>query len=481
MLADSDQRAARAVALALLRDCVAAQERLPDAGDAEALHDFRVAVRRLRSWLRAFRDTLNEKPIGRAERGLARVARLTGTHRDSEVFVEWLNALQQTLSARERVGAAWLLDREKTDAVGVAANDPASLVFAGARDVLETRLPLFRVMHHVDGGPRQTSFAAGMARQLRTHLNVLTRRLARVGSVTDSDAAHRARIAGKRLRYLLEPVVDHLPQGSEAIHRLKALQDVLGDLHDAHVWLLSLGSAFEEAARDEARHVAAFARADVAIEPRAGAVPRPDPNPGLMATTARARERALASYQTFEASWGVAAADRAAFDAIIDTAASELERRAGVGVEIERKYLLCGLPDNWPEAESLFVEQGYLPGDRLVERLRRTRTQRGEALFRTVKVGVGIQRIELEEETTREVFDTMWPLTAGRRLTKRRHRIPVNGLVWEIDEFTDRDLVLAEVELLDALQEPMIPDWLAPFVVRDVTGEPEYVNVNLAR
>ena len=80
--------------------------------------------------------------------------------------------------------------------------------------------------------------------------------------------------------------------------------------------------------------------------------------------------------------------------------------------------------------------------------------------YRTVKSGAGISRIELEDETSREVFETMWPLTAGRRVLKQRYRIPDGDLIWEIDQFTDRDLVLAEVELpsADAKVEP--PTWL---------------------
>jgi len=53
--------------------------------------------------------------------------------------------------------------------------------------------------------------------------------------------------------------------------------------------------------------------------------------------------------------------------------------------------------------------------------------------------------------------------------------------VWEVDEFTDRDLWLAEVELPSADHEAKPPDWLAPHIVREVTNEPEYLNINLAR
>jgi len=75
----------------------------------------------------------------------------------------------------------------------------------------------------------------------------------------------------------------------------------------------------------------------------------------------------------------------------------------------------------------------------------------------------------------------MWPLTEGKRVTKRRHKIADGGLVWEIDAFTDRELVLAEVELPSPNTEAKLPEWLAPYVVREVTEESEYVNINLAR
>jgi CYTH domain-containing protein len=92
------------------------------------------------------------------------------------------------------------------------------------------------------------------------------------------------------------------------------------------------------------------------------------------------------------------------------------------------------------------IEQGYLPGERLVERVRRIASEEGVELARTVKEGSGITRLEVEEPVTPEVFDKLWQLTEGRRLRERRYRVPEGDLTWEIDEFLDRDLVL-EVEL----------------------------------
>lgn len=151
-------------------------------------------------------------------------------------------------------------------------------------------------------------------------------------------------------------------------------------------------------------------------------------------------------------------------------------------VEIERKYLLRGLPDRAREAPSLEIDQGYLPGTRINERIRRVRSAHGTRYYRTVKYGSGLKRTEVEEETTELFFTTVWPLTRGCRIHKRRHVVETGNGTWEIDEFLDRDgLVLAEIELEreDDVVEP--PDWLAPLIEREVTDDSRYTNHTLAK
>lgn len=152
----------------------------------------------------------------------------------------------------------------------------------------------------------------------------------------------------------------------------------------------------------------------------------------------------------------------------------------GRDVEIERKYLLSGVPEAALMVTPVVIDQGWLPGERLQERVRRIRDADGERYSRAVKLGRGVERVEVEEEADRDLFEVLWPLTEGRRVSKLRYRIPEGDLVWEVDRFRDRDLVLAEVELPRADVVPEPPPWLSPFVVREVTGEAEYVNVNLA-
>jgi len=152
-----------------------------------------------------------------------------------------------------------------------------------------------------------------------------------------------------------------------------------------------------------------------------------------------------------------------------------------VPLEIERKYLLRGLPPAVEQAPSAEIDQGYLPGNEIRERVRRVRGPSEVRFVRTLKAGAGIERIEIEEETTEAVFLAMWPLTRRRRLRKRRFEVDADGQTWEIDEFKNRDLVLAEIELDSEDDDVAFPDWLAPAVQREVTGEPEFQNINLAR
>jgi CYTH domain-containing protein len=151
-------------------------------------------------------------------------------------------------------------------------------------------------------------------------------------------------------------------------------------------------------------------------------------------------------------------------------------------LEIERKYLLRGAPQMPAPLEVYEIEQGYLPGVRLVERLRRQQSRAGDVrYFRTVKVSSGFQRIELEEETDERTFAHLWQLTKGRQIRKRRYVVADGDAHWEIDEFLDRPLWLAELEIPTVETRIDIPDWLAQVLVRDVTEEREYTNRNLAR
>lgn len=154
--------------------------------------------------------------------------------------------------------------------------------------------------------------------------------------------------------------------------------------------------------------------------------------------------------------------------------------------EIERKYLLRALPDGVERYPSTEIDQGYIPGERVRERVRRIVDGTGAITYvRTIKLGAGIEKWEFEEAATRQFFDAVWPLTLGHRVRKRRYRVPAAGGFdgeWEVDEFLDRpNFYLAEIELTHADQRPEPPPEIAAVIVREVTGVTGFSNYRLSR
>jgi CHAD domain-containing protein len=236
LLARAPEEGARLVALDYLDQAAAAFPRLKDPADTEALHDFRVALRRLRSCLRAYRPQLDESLSKKRRRRLRDLAQATGPGRDTEVQIEWLRPQARHLAASHRAGLAWLLARldERLREAQSELADRLEDDFPDLEQDLRRRLVVYRTEVHLDAQARRPTFGAATAGILRNQALELETHLSRVGDADDEVEAHEARISAKRLRYLLEPLLDELPSAAPVVKRLKALQEVLGELHDAH-------------------------------------------------------------------------------------------------------------------------------------------------------------------------------------------------------------------------------------------------------
>jgi CYTH domain-containing protein/CHAD domain-containing protein len=144
--------------------------------------------------------------------------------------------------------------------------------------------------------------------------------------------------------------------------------------------------------------------------------------------------------------------------------------------EIERKFLVAELPR--AESAAATIEQGYLALDERGEvRLRRID---GELLL-TAKSGHGMVREEVEVSIHPKAFEELWPLTAGRRVRKVRHYVPLGeGLRAEIDVYEGAldGLRTGEVEFdsREAADAFVPPPWLGA----ELTGDARYSNQTLA-
>lgn len=469
---------ARLVALRLLDDARAACARLEDPDDAEAIHDLRVALRRLRSTLAAYRSWLDPDSTRDALNDAGRLAGQAGAAREAEVELAWLRAQVDELRPAARAVVLPQIDsleaRARAERARASVELPAR--FAVFDPALRASLETYRVRVAAEGATRAPGFAAAAGSALQATARELEQALARVTGPDDVAIEHEARLVAKRLRYLLEPVRRIGPDGAGLLAALRVLQTLIGERHDRLLLSARLRGELERAALANARARAdAVAARDLRTERRLRA--RTAEHVAL-ALLQRAQEQSDALFAELAADWLGAKSE--AFFSRVSEFADALRQLDAANVEIERKYLLRALPDRVHGADAIEIEQGYLRGNGARERLRRAVSARGVRYTRTVKLGTGVVRAEFEEELGQLEFERLWPQCAGARLRKRRHRVPDGALVWEIDEFLDRPLVLAEIELPTPDFQVEIPDWLAPFLVREVTDESAFSNLRLA-
>ena len=288
---DPAKRAARVIALTLLRDVVAARDRLDDPSDDKALHDFRVALRRLRSWIRAFRPVLRDTLRGSVVRRLAHIAEATGASRDIEVRIEWIDRARRQLHGEERKGATWLIKRLKGEKLTCDAELRRVLDDEFDKATRRVDKAMSRYEARVEG---ERSYEEVTSEIVTHHLDALSTAMAGVSSVNDRAQGHAARIAAKRLRYVLEIVAPSDSDQARAMVSLKELQDRLGDLHDAQTFGSQLASLVAELSA---------AKADAEKASTNGVVRRVDPVPGLQALLRRLRQREKESFRLMLPVW----------------------------------------------------------------------------------------------------------------------------------------------------------------------------------
>ena len=450
------RHSARVVAATLLRAVVRRNARLQKGHDDGALHDLRVSLRRLRTWLRAMRPVLDDTVRPRTRKRLRKLAHATGRARDLEVLLEWLEKQRgKGKEASEATAVEAELKRDWQSAFDAAASEARTALTAEIEKLgkkLDSQLSHYRVDIRVDGRSAEPTMAALCGDLVAHYTARLERRLSAVHGRPDAAVAHDARIAGKRLRYLLEPLVPSLEGARGVVRRLTKLQDALGDLRDAQLAVHTL-------------------------EERAGAGGDPDSTAALTHLIGAAHADVERAYARVERESLGSHAESLLVEA--NTVAAYLAT-AHARAEIERKFLLSGLPAIARRSPSARIDQGYLPGIAIEERVRRTVDGDRKLFHRTVKLGAGLERTEIEEELTEDEFQKLWRMTRGRRVHKQRYYVTEGDVTWEIDRFRDPAIIVAEVELTSANGDVPFPSWLQAVLVREVTEDPEYSNARIA-
>jgi adenylate cyclase len=147
-------------------------------------------------------------------------------------------------------------------------------------------------------------------------------------------------------------------------------------------------------------------------------------------------------------------------------------------LEIERKFLVKN--DSWRGAavsqERLI--QGYIAAN--ANATVRVRVKGDSALITVKGAGSSLSRREFEYPIpVEDGVEMLRQLAASAPIEKLRYRVPAGRHLWDLDLFAGANagLILAEVELASEDEVFELPGWAG----EEVTGDPRYYNVNLAR
>lgn len=215
--------------------------------DIEALHDMRVASRRLRAALRIFRPCLPVEYRTDVEEMVKSVTQALGVVRDHDVFIDYLNDFKK---AHPDVNIKWLIKREDAsrkierqqmlEALDKFTTDnPSSGFTLLLENVTKTLADSNRL--------KKNQFGERSGAPVTKRIDALMVYDEIINDEDNVSGLHMMRIAAKKLRYTLEAFSPCFGEPFiNAVNGVKALQEFLGQVHDCDVWIVKLNGYLAE-------------------------------------------------------------------------------------------------------------------------------------------------------------------------------------------------------------------------------------------
>lgn len=235
----------RELALKQLNRLMSYEAKVLKGDDADAIHDMRVASRRLQQVL----DLLYPKPrpqeYRRLRRQVRRCRQVLGDVRNFDVLLEIVGrSLGRKRSARREAWTAvhhFLLMRRSETFLRTTrkiGKINLSVFYVNLKELLHRdKAQDHSAEHHVHGvASLQPGFAKDLTSALESTWGRFEDQIERSHREARPEIIHGARIATKRLRYLLEVFHEFgVPGSADALVCLRQLQKDLGDWHDLEV------------------------------------------------------------------------------------------------------------------------------------------------------------------------------------------------------------------------------------------------------
>jgi CHAD domain-containing protein len=218
----------RILALPEIHQAISRARSLKRDPNPDAFHKLRIALRRLRSLWWAYEPLLDKKDAESRRDEFKGLADAAGKTRDWDVLRELL-----TMNKRAHASFGGLVKPIDEHRVHTLAYSRAAIGNADIEQILENALDqAIKQLASASALPRLDEFARARIESAEKKLGKRVKRAAKTHH-EDYATLHQVRIAGKKVRYLLEffsPVLDgsHHP----TIRKLASVQDELGDLND---------------------------------------------------------------------------------------------------------------------------------------------------------------------------------------------------------------------------------------------------------
>ena len=206
--------------------------------DIEIVHDVRVAVRRARTALNILKPDLPKRLFGKGNRVLKTLADSLTSQRDTDVQLAFLSTLIETNPPTSFLPG---LRRVRHLLIGRTHEQTQLNIKEQSKYALETikRMRTWAEIHlKVKNRILDNRFFALAGSHLKKRLNGFLLYEKPAFLLPNEQAAHRMRIAAKKLRYSMEFFEDAYGNKlADGIKTIKEVQQILGELHDCDVWL----------------------------------------------------------------------------------------------------------------------------------------------------------------------------------------------------------------------------------------------------
>lgn len=214
--------------------------------DPDAIHDMRVASRRLQQLLDLIYPQPRPREVRRLRRRIRRCRRALGDVRNCDVLLGLVESSlhRKRVSRREAWTAVrdYLLER-RVECFSKAMRKLGKVNLAVLYVHCKERLALARGasgrhahLHAVSDSPTVEPLPERVAHALEAAWSAFEEKVTQSQGDQRAAVIHGARIAAKRLRYLLEVLhAFEVPGSAEAVAWLRRLQQHLGDWHDLEV------------------------------------------------------------------------------------------------------------------------------------------------------------------------------------------------------------------------------------------------------